>query len=31
MQILERLIKELYKKYQLEIVRPDVPYIIAKC
>ena len=27
-KLLNRLVKELYKKYQLEVVRPDVSYIV---
>ncbi len=27
-KILKHLIKELYKKYQLEVIRPDLGYII---
>ena len=30
MVVLDRLITELYKKYQLEIVKPEVGYIIEK-
>jgi len=29
--ILKKVTKELFKKYQIEIVRPDVGYILEKC
>ena len=29
-KLLNRLVKELYKKYQLEVVRPDVSYIVSQ-